>query len=255
MRLIYINRRGYQGSTAYNTNETAVLSNGTSEERTEFLNTEGAYLGLLVDGLSQALNLSGPTTVLGWSLGTPFAMAFITSVTSDIDEAVIRRLQDSVTSVILLEPTTTLLGIANPPGTYQPGSIQSISSLNTFYIWLTSYFNHGDLSTRALSVIEQRMPETLRPGTLQRMSGLDLLNISEIVSGPDRAQFTLSGDPGFLEPLEGLVNRTNLDGELCRHWPRIGTSWLLYGDSTFRFMGRWGWRRGRGRGFRITRRI
>lgn len=153
------------------------------------------------------------------------------------------------------EPTTTLLGIANPPGTYQPGSIQSISSLNTFYIWLTSYFNHGDLSTRALSVIEQRMPETLRPGTLQRMSGLDLLNISEIVSGPDRAEFTLSGDPGFLEPLEGLVNRTNLDGELCRHWPRIGTSWLLYGDSTFRFMGRWGWRRGRGRGFRITRRI
>lgn len=105
LRLVYINRRGYQGSTPYNSTEVNTLQGATSlTDRTAFMNTEGVLLALAVDGLTQLLKLpsKGGVSVLGWSLGTNFALAFMASMDSDMNSAAKTRLQNSVRSVIIL---------------------------------------------------------------------------------------------------------------------------------------------------------
>ena len=114
LRLIYINRRDYQGSTEYDELEIEVLKGDFSHrEREAFLTLEGIYLALLIDGLVRDLRL--PTgaglSVLGWSLGVSFTLAIMASANSDLLPSDAKaRLQDSITSFILWDPPNTSLG-------------------------------------------------------------------------------------------------------------------------------------------------
>lgn len=73
-------------------------------------------------------------------------------------------------------------------------------------------------------------PDPQRAATLDRMTGLDLIAISEVADGP-RVEGAFAA-PFWLDTLADLVNRSIFDPDLRAHWPKIEQNWILYGDST-----------------------
>ena len=88
VRFVAINRRGYSGSTPFGDLDKLVLTNGTSEAKTEWLRARGFEIATFIDTFIQRENLPpvsaegnrGGAALLGWSAGTLFTAATIAHV-------------------------------------------------------------------------------------------------------------------------------------------------------------------------------
>lgn len=236
LRLIYINRRDYQGSTEYDELEIEVLKGDFSHrEREAFLTLEGVYLALLIDGLVRDLRL--PTgaglSVLGWSLGVSFTLAIMASANSDLLPFDAKaRLQEAITSFTLWDPPNTSLGIMDPEGSYNiftDTTIPTSEKSRVFMSWVTSYFAHGDLSLHDMSVLQELQADSTRPSTLHNMSAQDLLDVTELTDG-QKVENSMA-HPDWIRVVEEFVDSTLFNPDLRLRWPKARI-WVTYNDAT-----------------------
>ncbi|KAM5543809.1 hypothetical protein V8D89_002426 [Ganoderma adspersum] len=184
VRFVAVNRRDYPGSTPFSADEIGVLNSGTDDQKADFLKARGVEFATFVDLFAEKNSLppisadgsTGGFAVLGWSLGCSFALASVAAVDA-LPAPAQARWKDGMRSLILQEPPTVSLGKPIPPDAWTPLVDQSMPAearTPFFSHWISSYFAHGDLSTRDPAAISYVVPSIARAPTIYGMSDAEL---------------------------------------------------------------------------------
>ncbi|TFK82036.1 hypothetical protein K466DRAFT_501047 [Polyporus arcularius HHB13444] len=240
IRLVAISRRGYPGSTPFGPDEIANLTTGDDHLKESFLRARGSEVATFIDKFIDEFHLppvsadgrSGGIALMGWSLGCSVAL----SVVSHMDtypQRVQTRLGAYLRTLILHETTQVAIGLPPAPKSWTPQYDTSIAPDQALRIgvqWLTSYFRHGDLSTRSLEVLEYVVPATFRPPSIFTMSDAE---VSQIVSydlvGPDATWHMASRTQ-----LRKSYERACFDPSVRARVPHM-KAWIVVGDDTLAF--------------------
>ncbi|KDR73326.1 hypothetical protein GALMADRAFT_142438 [Galerina marginata CBS 339.88] len=183
IRFIALNRRNYPGSSPFTPEELDVVLKGTEEEKDAWMKDRGHEVGKFISQIIQEKNLppispdgkAGGIVLLGWSLGvgeTNAAIAHADTLASSIRD----RLKSYIRAYVLQECAPIILGLPMPEKNWAPFVVEGIPAdkrLPFFVQWLTSYFDHGDLSKRDLDSLEYVVPSTSKPGSIYSMSKAD----------------------------------------------------------------------------------
>ncbi|KAJ7124504.1 Alpha/Beta hydrolase protein [Mycena epipterygia] len=232
LRIIAVNRREYPGSSAYSAQELTTFNEGTETERASLLAQQGYDLALFVDGLIQELSLptTGGIALVGWSLGTVFLLSLVASI-GTLPTASKDRLAGFVRTVVMLQPPSLALGLPDPPGKFTPHTDPDIASDArgpAFAKWVSSYFIHGDLSTRNVEQLTYDNKDPLKQATVETIEPSVLFSIAGFAPA-EKCDNTL-----VLPPFEGLVakqtNKALFDPAVRSAWSNT-KFWHLYGNA------------------------
>ncbi|KAF9484137.1 alpha/beta-hydrolase [Pholiota conissans] len=235
LRIISVARRGYLSSTPYTPDEKEVLYNGSVEQQSIFLHSQGVLLALFVDAVIQKYSISeaGGIAILGWSMGNIFAMAMLAAVHT-LPPDVKERLQRHLRSYICFDAPNVALGIPFQEGSYSPLADPNIppqERIDAFKIWVSGYFQHGDLSKKDFAQLNQRDFETnARKPTVSTMSPEESTSIFDGLTGAEFDGPVIS--PGNFEGiLRSLTSKALFDPEIRHEWSRLRIH-FMYGEKT-----------------------
>jgi len=174
LRIVAINRRQYAGSTPISDAEAALLVSGSDEQKAEVLAARGVELALFIVALVKQESIppistdreGGGVALLGWSSGNVATLAMVAN-TEKLPSDMKTCLATYMRALILQEPPSLAMGYPLPPGTWSPHMDPSIppEQHTPFWAqWITSYFDHGDFSSRDPSALSHIVPSfTCRP--------------------------------------------------------------------------------------------
>ena len=178
----------------------SALPTASDEEKATFVRATGTDFAAFVDKLILANNIppassdgkAGGVAFLGWSAGHGVIMSALANLeytpvaTQARFKSHVRRFimqggySESESLVVLhltiiacLEPPAPILGLSMPPGAWffemdESIPLQHRRRMGT--IWITSYFDHGDLTSRDPSVLSYIVPSITRAPTIYNMS-------------------------------------------------------------------------------------
>jgi len=180
VRFVALNRRNYPGTTPYNEEEIKVISSGTKEQRDAWHRDRGHEVGMFIHKLIVRENLppisadrrTGGVILLGWSIGAGDVNNTIAHADT-LPSEVRTSLASYMRSMIVQDSHRVMLGDSMEPKHYTPlmdDQIPPEDRLEKFGYWVSSYFQHGDLSTRNLDVLSWVEPSTIHPATLSNMT-------------------------------------------------------------------------------------
>ncbi|TFK80897.1 alpha/beta-hydrolase [Polyporus arcularius HHB13444] len=237
IRFVAISRRGYPGSTPYDPDEIARIPTDGDGQKEEFLRARGREVAVFIDKFIDAFHLppisadgsSGGIALMGWSLGSAVALSVISHLDT-YPQSVQTRLSAYLRTLILHEPPQVALGLPPVPKSWSPQYDKSITPGQALRIgihWLTSYFRHGDLSTRSLDALEYVVPATYRAPSIYTMSDAEVAQmVSYDLAGPDAMWFMNSRTQ-----LRASYERACFDSGLRAKMPHMKV-WLVVGDVT-----------------------
>ncbi|OCB85143.1 hypothetical protein A7U60_g7768 [Sanghuangporus baumii] len=238
VRFVAVNRRGYTGSTPVSDSESAVLTTGSDDEKATFLNDRGYELATFIDLFIQQNGIppisddgkTGGVSLLGWSSGCGFTTATIANIERLSAEGQ-KRFQSHLRAHVMQEPPSIIFGLPLPPKLWSPHMDTSIpADLQTpFYTrWITSYFDHGDLSTRDVDVLSYIVPSASRAPSIYNMSAQDLAELVE--EGPQELPAMFVTMP----QANAIYNKACFNSDVKKSVPRMKIS-LITGDVTCSF--------------------
>ncbi|TBU21588.1 hypothetical protein BD311DRAFT_792642 [Dichomitus squalens] len=194
IRFVAVTRRDYNGSTPYTAHELNALRNGSDSDKQAFLRARGLEIATFIERFIQENSLPAPTSdgktggigILGWSLGASFAVALVANLLT-YPTPTQKTLGQYLRALLLQEPPSIALGLPLPSQSWSPQIDTSIPARyrQTGSVqWITSYFEHGDLSTRDPNVLEYVLPTvkrvpsvfTMRQDQLGEMTNIDAAN-------------------------------------------------------------------------------
>ncbi|KAI9066184.1 hypothetical protein FKP32DRAFT_1566420 [Trametes sanguinea] len=241
IRFVAITRRDYNGSTPYDATEIQTLSNGTSAEKAAFLRARGSEIVNFIDRFNKAHDLppissngqEGGIALLGWSFGNAFTLATLSNIhtyAAPLKDLLASRLR----ALILHEPVPFALGTPIAPGSWWPQlddsipvDIQGPATVQ----WLTSYFQHGNISTRDPSVLSLILPSIARPPSIFNMTQAQVDGMTNIAPslGSD-GLLLVNGAPQLLDSYRSALFNASVRNAL----PRMKAS-LIVGDMSLQF--------------------
>ncbi|KAK7060435.1 hypothetical protein VNI00_001200 [Paramarasmius palmivorus] len=241
LRIVGINRRGYQGSTPFSAAEIAICTNGTDEQKTQFVRDRGVEIATFIDKFIQENGIpqistdgkKGGFAILGWSAGASFATAAIASIDSLPSDAQ-SRLSPNLRAHIAQEPASISYGQTPPPLTWSPQidtSIPENTRLPVFKSWITSFFNHGDLSTRNVDVLEYVVPSTIQTPVIFDMTQSEQ---DSFIDPSNEDTFETPFVLNSLPQLNAVYKKAYFDKANKERFPRLKTTFIT-GDHTASF--------------------
>lgn len=189
VRFVSIVRRGYRGSSPYTKSEIAAVTNGTEEERATFKLEQSHQLVRFITTFIKRFSLpsisandsAGGVAVLGWSMGTIFALSLIAYMPSlSTSDQVLFR--EYLRSLILLDPATTTLGLPPASKAWAPFVDPIIPPEETaamFTPWVSSYFDHKNIEGRGFDGLTYVAPSLNRHPTIYNMTSVERDSIIE----------------------------------------------------------------------------
>ncbi|KAI9066194.1 hypothetical protein FKP32DRAFT_1566413 [Trametes sanguinea] len=176
IRFVAINRRDYPGSTPYTPEEMQTIISGSYDEKVAFVKARGLELASFVDQFIVRNNIPpiskegkhGGFALIGWSYGSFVALSAVANVGS-LDTPARARWAAHMRALVLQEPPTVAIGSPLPSPFWSPMVDFSIPEelRGPFHSqWVTSYFKHGDLSTRDFKAVSYVLPATFRAPTI-----------------------------------------------------------------------------------------
>ncbi|KAH9475305.1 hypothetical protein JR316_0012416 [Psilocybe cubensis] len=235
LRLICIDRREYNGSTPFTSEELRIIKNGNDEERASFLAEQGLLIALFIDGLIQnlALPIHCGGAISGWSLGNLYSLAMINAIDHPkLPQDVRERLKVFLWTYIIWEIPSYILGIESPPGSYVPLWDYDLPEEDrgpVFGTYISSFFDHGTdvLAGHNIPLLNHRNP-TPGTSTIEKMTQEEILSSTNFLVGP-------KCDTIVLEPPYYGTHRTNLRKALLDDISSVDKwgmdVWHIYGDS------------------------
>ncbi|THH21276.1 hypothetical protein EW146_g257 [Bondarzewia mesenterica] len=184
IRFVTVNRRNFPGATPFTSDEVNIIATGTDQQKSAWMQARGQEVANFIDAFIQKYDIpaisddgkSGGIALLGWSVGAPFACAAIASVDTLPPDAR-ARLGSRIRTLIAHEPAPMAFGLPTPEKNWAPVSDTSIPAelrLKVFAQWVSSYFDHGDLSKRDLDLLSYILPSTSHPPTIFNMSAAEI---------------------------------------------------------------------------------
>lgn len=238
LRIVAPNRRGYPGSTPLSSEDHKVLTDGTEEQKEEFVLARAVEIATFIHRFIEIHKLprisddgkSGGVALLGWSLGSALAHSAISSVDS-MPDAIQSGFKQYMRALILFEAPTSALGTPKQDYAWYPlmdTSLPLSARWKMFTQWITSYFAHGDLSKRDLNLLSHFVPATFRPPSIFSMSTEQIAEmVCESTAITSDSPFTLR----FSQQMLASHRKAFFDKELRQRVPHMKV-WVLVGDST-----------------------
>ncbi|TBU38724.1 Alpha/Beta hydrolase protein [Dichomitus squalens] len=193
VRFVAVTRRDYNGSTPYTAHELNALQNGSNSDKQAFLRARGLEIATFIQRFIQENSLPAPSSdektggigVLGWSLGASFAVALVANLQTY--PTLIQKTLGQYLRALILQAAVCRPWPSLPPQSWSPQidtSIPAQCRQTGFVQWITSYFEHGDLSTRDPNVLEYVLPTvkrvpsvfTMGQDELDEMTNIDAAN-------------------------------------------------------------------------------
>ncbi|KAJ6626740.1 hypothetical protein B0H10DRAFT_2211017 [Mycena sp. CBHHK59/15] len=213
IRFVAINRRRYAGSTPYSDTESSILMTGSDEEKARWIDARGLELANFVDTFIQDNQLppisadgnSGGVALLGWSSGNQVTASAIANL-DKLSTSSQNRFTAYLRAYIMHEPPTIIFGLPRTPKTRSPDIEETIlaEKRTPMTMWLTSYFDHGDLSSRDPNILKHIVPSARRRPTIHDMTADE---IAEIVDESFKLpSFPKLGDATGALPLAAFFN-------------------------------------------------
>jgi len=235
LRVICLSRREYEGSTPYSTDELKTIHHGSDAERANFLHNEGIFIALFIDGIIQSLSLpkKGGVTVVGWSLGNVFTIAMRASI-NDLPDNTKQRLKEYTRGFVVLDPPSHALGFPVPSGGYTPLMDQDIPEEArgpAFAKWVSSYYIHGDLSSRDLSQLNQREGDTSKKPTTETIPIDELLTITDFGPAAKCEAFIVDSHQ-FISAFINQTTKALFDPQIREDWGEHPVS-FVYCEASF----------------------
>ncbi|KAJ4478447.1 Alpha/Beta hydrolase protein [Lentinula aciculospora] len=179
-RFVAVNRRNFRGSSPYTAEELAELNTGNDEQKHDWLRSRGHEFAnfiakfIQLNSLPQITpdNRSGGSVILGWSAGVSLSIAALSNVESlskDVQDCLSAHLR----AFIAQEPAPLALGLPSPTKNWAPLRETSIPEglrFKAFAHWITSYFDHGDISKQDFDSLSYVLASPLRPPSIYNMS-------------------------------------------------------------------------------------
>jgi hypothetical protein len=98
-----------------------------------------------------------------------------------------------------------------------------------FAKWVSSYYKHGDLSSRDFSQLEQREGDTSKKPTTDTMSLEELLNITDF--GPVKSETVLLESERFLTIYVKQTTKALFDPQIREDWGKHPV-WFVYCEAS-----------------------
>lgn len=129
------------------------------------------------------------------------------------------------------DPPIPAIGADIPADTYYPlldYSLTPEERVAIFSVWVSSYFQHGDLSSHDFNQFNQRHPDPSRLATMLRMTPEDIAANTDFRPGPKCDNVVIS--PLFARVLSDQADKALFDPACREQWgePDI---WHMYGDA------------------------
>jgi pimeloyl-ACP methyl ester carboxylesterase len=195
-----------------------IIHNGSEAEHANFINNEGTLIALFVDGLIQSLSLpkNGGVTVGGWSLGNMFTIAMRASI-NDLPDETKQRLKAYTRGFIVFDAPNVILGYKTPDNVIQMKDIPEEERAAFFPKFVSSYYKHGDLSSREFSQLEQVVGDASRKPTTETMTPEELQSIMDF--GPAaQCEIVFIGSPSFLSLNHKQAAKAFFDPQIREAW-------------------------------------
>ncbi|GJJ16022.1 hypothetical protein Clacol_010301 [Clathrus columnatus] len=245
IRFVAINRRNYPGSTPFTASELEVLTQGSEEEKTAWLDARGHEIANFIVRFIEKENIppvtgkTGGVILLGWSVGVGEANATIAAADS-LPTPVRSIFTKYLRSLILHEGAPIMLGLPMPEKNWAPFLVDSIPPefrLPVFGQWVTSYFKHGDLNSRDLNVLSYVLPSTHRVPTIFNISAPEQKStIFDGVEGSYEGIYTFR----FGNQLNKVYRKALFDTSTRDLFPHLKTSFLAGTETaSFGIAGLW----------------
>ena len=132
-----------------------------------------------------------------------------------------------------IDPPSHLLGFPIPPGGYAPLSDPDIPEEARgpiFAKWVSSYFKHGDLSSRDVSQLEQREVDTSKKPTTDTIPLEELLTITDFGPAAKCERF-LGESQQFLSVLIKQTTKALFDPQIREYWGGHSV-WYVYCEAS-----------------------
>ncbi|KAI0700667.1 hypothetical protein C8T65DRAFT_657433 [Cerioporus squamosus] len=194
VRFVAISRRGYPGSTPYDAEEIGRLPTASDDQKEAFLRARGAEIAIFLDKFIEQFNLP-PVSADGSS-----------------------------------ESPLVAIGVPEAPQSWTPQLETSIRPDQAGLIgvqWLTSYFRHGDLSSRSFDGCEWVVPATYRAPTIYNMSDDEIAQILSFEVAMLDATWYMSSAP----QLRASYERACFSSDTKAKLPHMKIS-VVVGDAT-----------------------
>ncbi|EKM49711.1 uncharacterized protein PHACADRAFT_188757 [Phanerochaete carnosa HHB-10118-sp] len=180
IRIVAMNRREYPGSTPLSPSDIQILSSGTDDEKAAFLRARGLEIATFACRFAQQYDIprisedgkTGGFVIFGWSFGCSIAHPAVAHFDA-LPPPSKQYFSTNLRGLILLEPPTVTLGTPMPPKAWSPHIDTTVPQelRDPFFgHWISSYFKHGDISTRDLDVLSYIVPGTFRAPSIYSMS-------------------------------------------------------------------------------------
>ncbi|KAF7354618.1 AB hydrolase-1 domain-containing protein [Mycena sanguinolenta] len=230
LRIISVNRREYPGSSPYSAEELSVFVDGNDAERASLLEQQGRDLAMFIDGIAQIVDPTGGIALIGWSLGAIFVLALIGCIAT-LPPATQERLSTRVHSVIMLQTPSLALGLPTPSGWLIPHTDPDIPAEArgpAFAKWVSSYFLHGDLSTRSMDQLTYNNFDPDRPATIEILKPEELFDMTDF--SPAEKYDNIVGLPPFESAVFNQTNKALFDSSVREAWS-AARFWSVYGSA------------------------
>ncbi|KAI1787182.1 hypothetical protein LXA43DRAFT_1030311 [Ganoderma leucocontextum] len=210
-RFVAITRRDYNGSTPYTSAELSTLQNGPDTARSSFFQARGQELATFIETFISQNNIPAPSSdgktggvgVLGWSLGNTFSVSLLANI-GTYSNSTQQTLAKYVRATIFHEPPSVAFGLTLPPQSWSPQIDTSIPENYRqpgFVQWITAYFQHGDLSTRNVDVLEFIQPSIAHVPSVFTMTQAQLDGMTDVAAADTGDTFIVGYSQAALLPI------------------------------------------------------
>ncbi|KAG6828471.1 hypothetical protein H0H92_007837 [Tricholoma furcatifolium] len=232
LRTIILTPRKSSSTTAYSVAAQQAILGGSTEQRRDFLQKEGISVAIAIDRVITQLSLPENVAIAGFSRGLAFVVT-IYGLLSKIPTEVSQRLKKYVKSFILLSPSNWVLGIPDPSDAYVPlwdEALPADQRGSTFLKWISSYFQHGGLTSRNVSQLQKRSTDALKRTSTEGMNpGSN--PTTDNLSTTDFQRFDSFANMRAFSPLLTAQTNNLLDAKVRATWGRP-TILVLYGNAS-----------------------
>ncbi|KAJ7590035.1 hypothetical protein C8J56DRAFT_936707 [Mycena floridula] len=182
IRFVAINCLQYHGSSPYSETELQMLIGGSGAEKRGILRKRGIEIANFVDFFIRGHGIPpisedgkcGGVVLLGWSAGvreTVSAIASMGELPSD------SGFKTHLRAHIMYEAPCIALGLPESPLHWSPfidSTIPTEKRTALFAVWVSSYFDHGDLATRDRKVLSYIVPSPLLRPSIYDMNAEEI---------------------------------------------------------------------------------
>ncbi|OCB85419.1 hypothetical protein A7U60_g7428 [Sanghuangporus baumii] len=237
IRLVFISRRDYPGSSAYTDEDLEKINTDSAEMNNEFAEARAAEFARFIKTFIEKENIPrassdwkrGGIVLMAWSSGNAYTLPLL-SYADSIPGDTRLFIEPYLRSLILFDMPRWIVGALQLPDALRDLSLSEEERVQRFNIWVSSYYSHKSLASRNLADLQSVADDdpSIRKSTYEVLTPEE---IKETAYAPPSTGSELAFRNGSPAIYAERVRRAIFDDKLAKYWPRAGVD-VVWGEES-----------------------